>query len=163
MSQPQTKEEGMRMLMTAFQERLFANLFRMLKDEDQAKDALQECFIKVWNKFDSFNKSSSLYTWIYRIATNEGLQILRKQKPSEDISELPLSQGNNELNGTFILEQLYAALNELPEKQRLVFHLRYFEELSYEAISNITGGSIGGLKANYHHAVKKIEIFLTSD
>ncbi len=161
LSHPASRAEGIRMLMSEYQERLFSHLYKMLMDEEQAKDCLQETFIKVWQKFDAYSGKSALYTWVYRIATNEALQALRKRKPTEEVSELHLAQAPSiSEDANAILEKLYAALANLPEKQRLVFHLRYFDELSYDELTKVLGGSIGGLKANYHHAVKKIESFL---
>lgn len=163
LSSPESKAEGIRVLMSAYQDRLFNHLYKMLGDEAQAKDALQETFIKVWQKFDKYSGKSALFTWVYRIASNEGLQMLRKRRPTDELGEHHMTAVSSSTeDANWILEKLYQALDELPEKQRLVFLLRYFDELTYEELVEVLGGSKGGLKANYHHAVKKIEAFLKS-
>ena len=133
---------------------------------EDADDAAQNTFIKVWENLDQFRNESALYTWIYRIATNEALNILRKRKPNlslDDLGEAFFDEHSTETlwmdaNETEI--QLQIAINSLPVKQKLVFCLRYFEDLSYQQISSITETSEGALKASYFHAVKKIEEFL---
>lgn len=133
---------------------------------EDADDAAQNTFIKVWENLDQFRNESALYTWIYRIATNEALNILRKRKPNlslDDLGETFFDEHSTETlwmdaNETEI--QLQIAINSLPVKQKLVFCLRYFEDLSYQQISSITETSEGALKASYFHAVKKIEEFL---
>ena len=142
----------------------------MVIDHDDADDLVQEVFVKVWNKLHTFREDAQLYTWIYRIATNECLSFLRKKRRRSMFS---LSDVEGELAGK--LEQaahvdaeavelkLQKALLRLPDKQRLAFNLRYFEEMSYEDMSKVTDTSVGALKANYHHAVKKVESILKAD
>lgn len=133
---------------------------------EDADDAAQNTFIKVWENLDQFRNESALYTWIYRIATNEALNILRKRKPNLSLDDLGEAFFNEHSTETLWMDaneteiQLQIAINSLPVKQKLVFCLRYFEDLSYQQISSITETSEGALKASYFHAVKKIEEFL---
>lgn len=142
----------------------------MVIDHDDANDVTQEVFIKIHRSIGNFREDSQLFTWIYRIATNECLTFLNKKKrrfflPIEDVSgQLSAALDQNEaLNGDEIQKKLQKALLALPDKQRLVFNMKYFEDLSYEEIAEITTTSVGALKASYHHAVKKIEDFLSQD
>ena len=142
----------------------------MVVDHDDSDDLTQEIFIKVHRYIDNFREDSQLYTWIYRIATNECLSFLQKKKrrfflPIHDVAgELSskLDSGNH-VSGDEVQLKLQKALLKLPDKQRLVFNMKYFDDMSYEDISEITNTSVGALKASYHHAVKKIEEFLTAD
>ena len=139
----------------------------MVIDHDDADDLTQEVFIKVHKNIDNFRQDSQLYTWIYRIATNECLNFLQRKKrrfflPLRDIEEELIAKlaGSPHISGDTIQFQLQKALLKLPDKQRLVFNMRYFDDLSYEEIAEITHTSVGALKASYHHAVKKIEDIL---
>jgi len=142
----------------------------MVIEHDDADDLVQEVFIKVWKNIDGFREDALLYTWIYRIATNECLNFLRKKRnkyflPIHDI-EGELTQklkSNIDLDGDVIQLKLQQALLKLPDKQRLVFNMKYFDDMKYEDIAKITGTSVGSLKASYHHAVKKIEEYLSED
>ncbi|PTB97964.1 RNA polymerase subunit sigma-70 [Marivirga lumbricoides] len=160
---------GFKKLMQLYQEKLYSVIRRVLIDHDDTNDALQETFIKVWNKVDSFQGDAALFTWVYKIAVNEALQSLRKRKrrflKSSEYKEnfVEMLQSEQVFDGEQIQLILQKAIIELPEKQQLVFNLKYYDELSYEQIAEITGSSIGGLKANYHHAVKKIENYLKSN
>ena len=140
----------------------------MVIDHDDADDLTQEVFIKIHKAIDNFREDSQLFTWIYRIATNECLTFLNKKKrrfflPIEDVSkQLSLKIDSAPyLSGDDIQKKLQKALLTLPDKQRLVFNMKYFDDLTYEDISEITKTSVGALKASYHHAVKKIENYLT--
>ena len=140
----------------------------MVIDHDDADDLTQEVFIKIHRHIDNFREDSSLFTWIYRIATNECLSFLQRKKrrfflPIGDVEgELSAKlETNAGLSGDEIQLRLQKALLKLPDKQRLVFNMKYFEDLPYERISEITDTSVGALKASYHHAVKKIEDFLS--
>ena len=136
----------------------------MVIDHDDADDLVQETFIKVWKNLNQFRHDSKLYTWIYRIATNETLSFLKKKKRKY---LLPINDYENQLaknleddnffTGDEIQLKLQKAILSLPEKQRLVFNMKYFDEMTYEEISEVFGTSIGALKASYHFAVKKIE------
>jgi RNA polymerase sigma-70 factor (ECF subfamily) len=142
----------------------------MVIDHDDANDLTQDVFIKIHKYIETFREDSQLFTWIYRIATNECLSFLEKKKrrfflPIGDVEgELTSKLDHSDMiSGNEVQMKLQKALLKLPEKQRLVFNMRYFEDLSYEEISEITETSVGALKASYHHAVKKIEEFLGND
>jgi len=139
----------------------------MVIDHDDADDLTQEVFIKIHKAIGNFREDSQLFTWIYRIATNECLTFLNKKRrrfflPLQDVeNELSLKiDSSSETGGDEIQKKLQKAILTLPDKQRLVFNMKYFDDLPYEAIAEITGTSVGALKASYHHAVKKIEDFL---
>ena len=158
------------MLVRAYQQRVYGLVRKMVIDHDDADDVTQEVFIKVHKSIDSFREDSQLFTWIYRIATNESLTFLQKKRrrfflPLEDVGrELAAKIDSSALmSGDEIQRKLQKALLTLPDKQRLVFNLKYYEEMPYEEMSAVTGTSEGALKASYHHAVKKIEEFLKND
>ena len=146
---------------------MYWHIRKMVIDHDDADDLVQEVFVKVWKHIENFREDAQLYTWIYRIATNECLNFLRKKRIR---LFLPIHDVQNELaekldsspyiDGDEIQLKLQKALIKLPNKQRMVFNMKYFDEMKYEEISEITGTSVGSLKANYHHAVKKIEEFI---
>lgn len=157
-------------LVQDYQERVYHHIRKMVIDHDDADDITQEVFIKVWKNIDSFREDSSLFTWIYRIATNEALNFLRKKKRRyffslQDMNtELANMIDNNKgFSGDEIEKKLQKALLQLPDKQRLVFNMKYYDDLKFSEISEITDTSVGALKASYHHAVKKIEEFVTMD
>ncbi len=157
------------MLVRTYQQRVYWHVRKMVIDHDDADDITQEVFIKIHKAIDSFREDSQLFTWIYRIATNECLNFLNKKRrrfflPIEDISGQLSSKidSSNDISGDEIQKKLQKALLQLPDKQRLVFNMRYYDDLSYEAISEITNTSVGALKASYHHAARKIEDFLTA-
>ena len=140
----------------------------MVIDHDDADDLTQEVFIKIHKAIDGFREDAQLYTWIYRIATNECLTFLQRKKrrfflPIGDVEgELTRKLDSSpHVSGDEIQLQLQKALLRLPDKQRLVFNMKYYEDMPYEQISEITQTSVGALKASYHHAVKKIEDFLS--
>ena len=141
----------------------------MVLDHDDANDLTQEIFVKIWKNLAKFRADSLLYTWIYRIATNECLTFLNKKKKAsfgslEEVETIIVSNNSTaSIDGEAVQKKLEAALSKLPDKQRLVFNLKYFDELKYEDISEITSTSVGALKTSYHLAVKKIEEFIKSD
>ena len=152
-----------------YQEKIYWHIRRMVLDHDDADDILQEVFIKAWKGLDKFREESKLYTWLYQIASNESLTYLKKKKRRfflnvDDVeNELENSFKNEQFfSGDEIQEKLQKALLQLPEKQRIVFNMKYYDEIKYEDMSEILKTSVGALKASYHHAVKKIESFLTS-
>jgi len=158
------REESFRGIVDAYTERLYWHVRRFLCSHDDTNDLLQDIFIKIWTALDSFRGESRLYTWIYRIATNEVLNHLRKQKfrsyLSFESASATLEKKIDEdphFNGNDLQRELHKSIQRLPEKQRIVFNLRYFDELKYEEISEITGTSVGALKASYHHAYNKIK------
>jgi RNA polymerase sigma-70 factor (ECF subfamily) len=167
--QPDSRNFAFNQLIRKYQQRVYWHIRKMVIDHNDADDLTQEVFIKVWNNLADFRQDSQLYTWLYRIASNECLNFLKSKKrrfflPIHDLTE-ELSQKIDENagpNGEEIQVKLQKALLRLPDKQRLVFNLRYYDELKYEEISEILGTSVGALKASYHHAVKKIEDFIRS-
>ena len=165
---PDSRNYGFNMLVRAYQQKVYWLVRKMVIDHDDADDLTQEVFIKIHKAIESFREDSQLYTWIFRIATNECLTFLKKKKrrfflPIEDVSKELSSKIDSApyLSGDDIQKKLQKALLTLPDKQRLVFNMRYYDELSYEDMSQITTTSVGALKASYHHAVKKIENYLT--
>ncbi len=164
---PETRNYGFNMLVRSYQQKVYWLIRKMVIDHDDADDLTQEVFIKIHKSIDGFREDSQLYTWIYRIATNECLTFLNKKRkrfflPIEDIgNELSAKiDAMPSLDGDEIQMKLQKALLTLPDKQRLVFNLKYYEEMPYEEMASVTGTSEGALKASYHHAVKKIEEFL---
>src|ERR1044071_5645765 len=160
---PDTRNYGINLLVRAYQQRVYWHVRKMVIDHDDADDITQEVFIKVNNAIDRFREDAQLFTWIYRIATNECLNFLNKKRrrfflPIEDIG--PELEAKLELDGDEIQRKLQKALLKLPGKQRLVFNMKYFDDMPYEQIAEITNTSVVALKASYHHAVKKIEEFI---
>lgn len=166
---PSTRNYGFNMLVRGYQQRVYWHIRKMVIDHDDADDITQEVFIKIHRYIDTFREDSQLFTWIYRIATNECLNFLNKKKkrfflPIGDVTQEltgKLDSGTH-LSGDDIQLKLQKALLKLPDKQRLVFNMKYFEDLSYEEIAEITETSVGALKASYHHAVKKLEDYLSA-
>lgn len=161
---PATQEQGFRVLIENYQVRVYGVIRKMVVIHEDADDVLQNTFIKAFKNIRKFKGDSSLFTWLYRIAINESLNFLEKKKrhlffPLEDHQKVMEEYLDNSpyFGGEEIEKKLQKILLSLPEKQRLVFNLKYYEDLSYEEISQITDTSIGSLKASYHHATKKIE------
>ncbi|MBC6365270.1 RNA polymerase sigma factor [Algoriphagus sp. AK58] len=167
---PFTKEIGYRKLIESYQKKVYHVIRRMVIIHEDADDLTQNTFIKAFKNLEKFERNSSLFTWLYRIATNESLTFLEKKKKRyffslddhQEKMESYLDQPGS-LDGDQIQIRFQKALLKLPDKQRLVFHLKYQEELSYEEMAEITGTSVGALKASYHHAVKKIEQFVLNE
>ena len=169
-SNEKSRNEAFNLLLSKYQQKIYWHVRRMVIDHDDTDDLVQDVFIKVWKNLDKFRSDSQLYTWIYRIATNESITFLNKKKQRNNI---PLDEVSGELaetlvaseyfNGDKIQMKLQKALLTLPDKQRLIFNMKYFDELKYEEISEITGTSVGALKASFHIAVKKIEAFMLND
>ncbi len=166
---PETRNYGFNLLVRTYQQRVYAHVRKMVIDHDDADDITQETFIKIHKYIDGFREDAQLFTWIYRIATNECLTFLQKKKrrfflPIGDVAgELSAKlDANPGLSGDEIQLKLQKALLQLPDKQRLVFNMKYFEDLTYEQIAEITQTSVGALKASYHYAVKKIEEIITN-
>ncbi len=159
-----TKEAAFTRLVREYQEPLYWQIRRMVVVHDDADDVLQNTFIKAWSAIDSFRGESRLQTWLFRIAINEALNHLSKKK---QVLSLDQTDGNladmlasdSYFDGDEVQRQFQTAINTLPEKQRLVFNLKYFDEMKYEDMSSLLGTSIGALKASYHHAVRKISAF----
>lgn len=159
-------EKGFRLLVQKYQERLYWHIRRMVHVHEDTDDVLQNTFIKVYRNISKFQHKAKLYTWIYRIATNETITFLNKRKKistaSIDNEAYDLNnqlQADSYMDGDQAQRQLKKAIAMLPEKQQLVFNMRYYDEIPYKEMANILETSVGGLKASYHHAVKKIERF----
>lgn len=166
-----TREEAFRLLLKKYQQKIYWHVRRMVIDHDDADDVVQDIFIKVWRNLEKFREDSQLYTWLYRIATNECITFLNKKKQKQSVSldddssaylADSLADGAY-FNGDKAQMKLQQALLTLPDKQRLVFNMKYFEDMKYEEISEVLGTSVGALKASYHLAVKKIENFFASN
>jgi RNA polymerase sigma-70 factor (ECF subfamily) len=154
-------------LVRKYQERLYWHIRRMVVTHEDTNDILQNVFIKVWRNLAEFREESNLYTWLYRISTNETLTWIEQQKKrtsvslSEDTDIFAEKlQASRDFNPSKIEWKLQQAVQTLPEKQRIVFNLRYYDEMPYEDMAGVLGTSTGALKASYHHAVKKVEAFL---
>jgi len=167
---PGSRNLAFNQLVRKYQQKVYWHVRKMVVDHDDADDLTQEVFVKVWTNLANFRQDAQLYTCIYRIATNECLNFLNSKKrkfflPIHDVAaELAekLDSSDN-LSGDEIQLKLQKALLRLPDKQRLVFNMKYFDEMKYEDMSEILGTSVGALKASYHIAVKKIEEFLKKD
>ncbi len=163
-----TVDTAFRSLMTQYKERLYWHIRKIVLNHEDADDVLQNTFIKVYHNIHSFKGDSKLYSWMYRIATNESLSFLNKRArenkvESEELQQLMFDKLEADVyfEGDEIQQKLQYAVAQLPQKQRLVFNMKYFDDMKYDTISEILEISVGGLKANYHHAVKKIEKILT--
>ena len=165
---PSTKEKAFTAIIKKYQEKLYWHIRRMVVEHEDANDVLQNAFIRVWKGLDNFREDSQLYTWIYRIGTNECLSFLEQKKRKSTVSldgdvETGLSntiKADKHFDPNKLEWKLQLAMQQLPEKQRIVFNLRYYDEMPYEQMSKVLETSEGALKASYHHAVKKIEDFI---
>ncbi len=164
---PKTQNQAFEQLLREYQKPLYNHIRNIVYNHDDANDVLQNTFVKVFQYLKTFKGDSKLFSWMYRIATNEALTFLKKKTKANTISSEELQQKIIEnlkadayFDGNDIQIKLHKAISILPEKQQLVFKMKYFEELKYEEISEILGTSVGALKASYHHAVKKIESFV---
>ena len=161
-----SKDAGFRMLVSTYKERLYWHVRKIVGVHEDADDVTQNMWVKVYNHIESFNGDSGLYTWLYRIATNEALTLLRKRKKHAGCDEVFMEDWNIQMKADPYFDGEEAALlleevvMELPEKQKQVFLYKYYENMSYDQISQIMGTSIGGLKAQFHHAKKKIQVAL---
>lgn len=165
--QPSTKEQGFTAIIKKYQEKLYWHIRRLVVDHDDANDVLQNIFIKVWKGLENFREDSRLYTWMYRIATNECLSFIEQQKRRASVSMDEVGEGlankvkaDSNFDGNRLEWKLQLAIQQLPEKQRVVFNLRYYDEMPYEEMSRVLDTSEGALKASYHHAARKIEAFI---
>lgn len=167
----ESRNYAFNLLVNKYQKRIYWHVRKMVYSHEDADDLTQDIFVKIWKGLPAFREDAQLFTWIYRIATNECLNFLKKQKrkaffsfqdPDKNLEQTLLASSDSP-SGTTIEVKLQKALLKLPEKQRLVFNMKYFDDMKYEDISKILNISIGGLKANYHHAVKKLEDILNND
>ncbi len=157
-------EAGFNAIVDSYSERLYWHVRRFLGSHDDTNDLMQDIFLKIWKGLPSFRGDSQIYTWVYRIATNEALTFLNKKgsKTGLDVEIADALKADRidedpGFNGDSLQRELHKAVRSLPEKQQLVFNLRYFDEMKYEDMSQITGTSVGALKASYHHAYNKIK------
>lgn len=167
---PKTQNEAFQKLLREYQKPLYNHIRNIILNHDDADDVLQNTFIKVFQNLKNFKGESKLFSWMYRIATNEAITFLnQKAKKNNTTSEALQSKivdnlkADSYFDGNEIQLKLQKAITLLPEKQQLVFKMKYFEELKYEDMSEILGTSVGALKASYHHAVKKIEEFMNGN
>jgi len=165
-----SREVAFNILVKEYQEPLYMHIRKIVISHSDADDVLQNTFLKVWHNIENFRGESSLFTWLYKIATNEAFNYLKKVK------RIPLNSPNDEqeyfmaslksdefFSGDDIQHKLQRAILRLPEKQRVVFNMKYFDDIKYKDMAEILGTSVGALKASYHHAVKKIEEYINSD
>ena len=167
LQEPTRQREAFECIVKEYSEQLYWQIRRLVFSHDDANDILQNTFIKAWINIDYFRGDAKMSTWLYRIALNECLTFLNKQRAA---NQLAIDEADKELlnklesdtyfDGDDTQKIFLQAIHTLPEKQQIVFNLKYFKEMKYEEISEIVGTSIGALKASYHHAVKKIEAFL---
>lgn len=167
---PDTRNYAFNLLVREYQKKLYWHIRKILIDHDDTDDVLQNVFIKVWRNLDGFKEESQLFTWLYRIATNESITFLNQKKKRAGISLDDVShflaanlESDHYFKGDEIQAKLQKAILTLPDKQRIVFNMKYFDEIKYEEMSQILDTSVGALKASYHHAVKKIENYLKTN
>ncbi|MDR2916805.1 MAG: sigma-70 family RNA polymerase sigma factor [Tannerella sp.] len=167
---PKTQREAFSQVVAAYSQKLYWQIRKMVLGHEDANDILQNTFLKAWANLDHFRGDAKLSTWMYKIAVNECITFLNKQRAQNnvplddtDVYLLQTLKADEYFDGDEIDEKLQKAILSLPEKQRLVFTMKYKDDLKYEEISEILGTSVGALKASYHHAVKKIEAILTDD
>jgi RNA polymerase sigma-70 factor (ECF subfamily) len=162
-----TRSYAFNLIVRKYQERIYWHIRKMVIHHDDADDVIQNTFLKVWTGLDGFREDSQLFTWLYRIATNEALTFLKKKRtklfmPLVDV-EQQLSrslESDQHINGEELQVKLQKAVLTLPEKQRIVFNMKYFDDMKYDDMSAVLGTSVGALKASFHHAVKKIEKYI---
>ena len=167
---PVFRERGFTGVIKKYQEKLYWHIRRLVVDHEDANDVLQNMFIKVWKALDNFREDSQLYTWLYRIATNESLSFIEQQKRRSSVPFSDVENGlsnklkaDKDFDGNKAEWKLQLAMQQLPEKQRVVFNLRYYDEMPYQEMSRVLDTSEGALKASYHHAVKKIEHYILNN
>lgn len=165
-----TRNEAFNLLLNKFQQKVYWHVRRLVIDHDDTDDLVQETFVKVWKNLANFRSDSQLYTWIYRIATNESITFLNKKKLKNNISLDDVSgelaetlASSSYFDGDKIQRKLQEAILTLPEKQRIIFNMKYFDDMKYDEISEVLGTSVGALKASFHIAVKKIESILINE
>lgn len=160
---PATAHKAFDLLMRTYGEQVYWQIRKMVASHDDANDLLQNCFIKAWKNIHNFRGDARLSTWLYKIAVNESINFLNKERQRQGLTEedpdsflLQNLESDPYFDGDELQKELQKAILQLPEKQRLVFNMRYYDEMKYEEMSEILGTSVGALKASYHHAVKKI-------
>lgn len=160
---PSTASRAFDTLMRTYGEPVYWQIRRMVASHDDANDLLQNCFLRVWTNLHNFRGDAKLSTWLYKIAVNESINFLNKERQRQGVTEdgddsflLQNIESDEYFDGDELQLELQRAIMQLPEKQRIVFNMRYFDEMKYEDMSEALGTSVGALKASYHHAVKKI-------
>ncbi|MBD5177873.1 MAG: RNA polymerase sigma factor [Bacteroidales bacterium] len=163
---PMTVRAAFSEVIEAYSEQLYWQIRRMVQNHDDADDVLQNTFLKAWSNIENFRGEAKLSTWLHKIAINESLSFLEREKKhtgvsldDESASSVATLEADRDFDGNELAQNLNKAIQTLPEKQRLVFNMKYFDNMKYERISEILGTSVGALKASYHLAVKKIEQF----
>lgn len=164
LNDPSTRQDGFALMVGKYSSKLYWQLRHLVTWHDDADDALQNTFVKAWNALDSFRGESSLSTWLYRIAANEGLALLQRRRDTMSLDDVDANlenmlESDTYFDGDEVQKQLQRALQTLPSKQRQVFSLRYYDNMKYEDMAEVLETSVGALKASYHIAVKKIEKF----
>jgi RNA polymerase sigma-70 factor (ECF subfamily) len=167
---PSTLRDAFARIVSLYGEKLYWQIRKMVLNHDDANDLLQNTFLKAWVNIESFRGDAKLSTWLYKIAINECITFLNRQRVMNNVSVddtdlflLERLKGDDYFDGDLAQLKLQEAILLLPEKQRLVFNMKYYGEMKYEEMSDVLGTSVGALKASYHHAVKKIEEFLVRD
>ncbi|MCC6691699.1 MAG: sigma-70 family RNA polymerase sigma factor [Bacteroidia bacterium] len=164
----ETRNSAFNLIVHKYQKKLYWHIRRIVIDHDDANDVIQNTFIKVWKSLANFKENSQLYTWLYRIATNESITFLKQKKAFVSFDDVSYGLSNslsddNYFKGDEIQKKLQVAILTLPEKQRIVFNMKYFDEMKYNEMSQVLETSVGALKASYHHAVIKIEEYLKKE
>ncbi|HMT29517.1 MAG TPA: RNA polymerase sigma factor [Bacteroidia bacterium] len=166
----ENRNHAFNLLMRRYQQKVYYHVRRIVIDHDDANDVVQNTFIKAWNGLDNFREDSQFFTWLYRIATNESLTFLKKKRTAFFIPMINVErkltdklESDSLINADALELKLQKAILSLPEKQRVVFNLRYYDEMKYEDMSEVLGTSVGALKASYHHAMKKVENYIKGD
>lgn len=167
---PKTQDAAFQKLLATYQRPLYSHIRSIVLNHDDADDVLQNTFVKVFQYLKGFKGESKLFSWMYRIATNEAITFINQRAKRGRVSSEELQsklvdnlKADNYFDGNEVQLKLQKAISLLPEKQQLVFKMKYFQEIKYEELSEILGTSVGALKASYHHAVKKIEDFMTKN
>lgn len=167
LTNPKSKEKAFRQLITQYKERLYWHIRKIVISHDDTDDVLQNTFIKIYKNIHKFNGKSKLFSWMYRIATNEAITFINKRAKERNVDITTINEqlaatleSDVYFSGDEIQLILQKAIATLPQKQQLVFNMKYFDELKYNEISNILETSVGALKASYFHAVKKIENYI---
>lgn len=167
---PETRNEAFDSIVKKYSKQIYYHIRRMVIDHDDANDLVQDTFLKAYTNIDKFRFDSAIYTWIYKIATNTCLNFLNRQKRQFTFSAISYEdsladklESSSYFDGDELQKKLQKSILKLPEKQRLVFNMKYYDDLKYEEISEILKTSVGGLKASYHHAVTKIEKYINED
>ena len=166
---PATASQAFAVLLKTYSQPVYWQIRKMVANHDDANDLVQNVFLKAWNNLQNFRGDAKLSTWLYKIAINESINFINKEKQRLQLSEdsddtflLNNIEADEYFDGDELQAELQKAIARLPEKQRLVFNMRYFDEMKYEEMSEILGTSVGALKASYHHAVKKVTDYLLS-